>query len=318
MVKDMSGLEKELRGRLRKLAGGCKKHFVPVSGGIDSAAVVALLCKEFGAENVVGLYRDIRSNPKHLVDVRALQKVIGFHLLNVDFNPVYDLALGILKDELVSCGFERIDEGTPEADKLGITGAYASSKSVATTWIADFVSKYIDGGRGRIYGTGNGEEDGLLRYFNKRGDGAVDSNILSGLTKAEVRQLARHLGVPENIITKKPSADLEANGDVHNDEDQLTKWAQDMGFDIKLSYGAPDGSSEGNIAWAWKEDIDKGVITGRRDNFSAAELRAFLGYSPEQVQLIIFLRQIEKSTRHKVEPIPGLERSELMRLGLVD
>jgi hypothetical protein len=264
------------------------------------------------------LYRDILSSPKHYVDVQELNKIFNFGLISIDLNSEYNSILNKVKNNFERLGLPWSEEGAPEADEAGFTNAYASFKSCSTTPLASFISKAIDSGRGRIFGTGNGEEDGLLRYFDKRGDGAVDNNILSGLTKAEVRQLARHLGVPEQIITKMPSADLEGNGDVHNDEEQLSKWAKAAGFDINLSYGASDGSKEGNIAWAWKQDVEKGVITGERKDFSAEKMRRLYAYYQEQSDLILFLRQIEKSTRHKVEPIPGLERAVLMDLGVVD
>jgi NAD+ synthase len=306
-----------MTARIRELGRGCEKAFVAVSGGIDSATVVALLCRAYSSENVVGLYRDIRNNPKHLEDVKKLQEIFNFKLVAVDLNPEYDSIINKLKSDFMNLGLPWADEHTAEADNSGFTKAYASMKSCFTTPLASFISKAIDGGKGRIFGTGNGEEDGLLRYFDKRGDGAVDNNILNGLSKAEVRQLARHLGVPESIIIKTPSADLEGTGDAHNDEDELTAWAKNMGYDITMSYGASDGSSEGNIAWAWKQDIAKGVITGDAKAHTP-ELLSQMGYTAEEIDLIRFLREIETRSRHKIEPIPGLERSVLLHGGMVD
>lgn len=318
MIKDAERLLIILKDKAIDYAYGCKKAFVSISGGIDSSVVVAILCRAFGSENVVGMYRNIRSNPKHLEDVKLLQSIFGFKLIYIDGNPLYDEFLAQTKREFEKAGLPWADEGTEAAHKLGFTNAYASLKSRFTTPMAGFISKAIDRGQGRVFGTGNGEEDGLLRYFDKFGDGAVDNNILNGLTKAEVRQLGRYLGVPERIITKIPSADLEACGDSHNDESQLTSWAKNMGYDIKISYGKPNGSREGNIAWAWKEDIKKGIITGKNAALDAKKLRKEMGYGEKQIQLILFLRKIEQGTRHKVQPIPGVDRRELMIKGVVD
>ena len=113
--------------------------------------------------------------------------------------------------------------------------------------------------------------------------------------------------------------DLESNGDNHNDESQLTEWAKNLGFpDLKISYGASDGSKEGNIAWARKEDIEKGVITGGNSGMLPSELRRIFGYSEDQMKVIIFLRKVEETTRHKVEPIPGLERKLLLAEGVME
>jgi NAD+ synthase len=47
-------------------------------------------------------------------------------------------------------------------------------------------------------------------YFSKYGDGGVDIMPLGNLVKSQVRDLARHLGVPQVIIDKPPSAGLWA------------------------------------------------------------------------------------------------------------
>lgn len=317
MVKDFEGLKRLLVEKAREFGRGCKKVFVAVSGGIDSALVAAILCEAYGPQNVVGLYRDIRSNPKHLADARTLASKFGFSLVVLDCNPLYDLILRQTKAQFKALGLPWADEGTLEAEKLGFRPAYESLKSRMTTPLAGFIAKAIDSGKGRIFGTGNGEEDGLVRYFDKCGDGAVDNNLLAGLTKAEVRQLARFMGVPEEIIIKKPSADLQANGDEHNDEAQLSGWARELGLDVQISYGAPDGSSEGNIAWVWKEDLKYGVITGVNAQVKEPEL-AEVGYSDDQIKVILFVREIERTTRHKVSPIPCVNREILMFRGLVD
>lgn len=319
MIKNLEKLAEILSNRALELGKGCRKVFVAVSGGIDSSVVAAILCRAFGPENVVGMYRDIRSNPQHFVDAKFLAEKFNFPLIFMDGNPIYTEMLRQTKMQFEAIGLPWANEGTPEADELGFTNAFASLKSRFTTPMAGFISKAIDNGNGRIFGTGNGEEDGLLRYFDKFGDGAVDNNILNGLNKAEVRQLAKFLNVPERIICKTPSADLEACGDKHNDEDQLTSWAKKLGFlNLTISYGASDGSKEGNIAWAWDQDLKFGVISGNKADMSSENLLSQFGYSEEELQIILFLREVEKRTRHKVGPIPGFERKLLVEAGVID
>jgi NAD+ synthase len=317
MIKNFKKLEEVLVLRAREMGKGCSKVFVAVSGGIDSATVAALLCKAYGSENVVGMYRDIKSDKKHQKDVLLLRKKLGLKVIFLDLNDIYDEVVGKIKREFKKNGLKFVEEKSKYAEGLGFTGAYSSMKSRFTTPLAGFIAKAIDGGHGRIFGTGNGEEDGFLRYFDKYGDGAVDNNLLAGLNKAEVRQLARHLGVPEKIITKLPSADLEGNGDKHNDESQLTSWAKKLGYRIKVSYGTSDGQQEGNIAWAWREDMRIGVVTGRNSAMRRTELVKKYG-SNEKAEIILFLRDIEKATRHKVLPLPVVGREELIKMGLVD
>ena len=60
-----------------------------------------------------------------------------------------------------------------------------------------------------VIGTGNKTEL-FLGYFTKYGDGGVDIEPIGELYKTEVWELSRMLGVPETLITKKPSAGLWA------------------------------------------------------------------------------------------------------------
>ena len=70
---------------------------------------------------------------------------------------------------------------------------------------------------GLVVGTGNKTES-LLGYSTLHGDGAFDFNPLADLYKAQVRQLAAEIGVPQSIIEKPPSADLWVG---QTDEEEL-------------------------------------------------------------------------------------------------
>lgn len=309
-----------LTQRAKEFGAGCEKVYVSLSGGVDSAVVAMILTRAFGKENVVAAYRDVRSNPQHAIDAQALAGAFGFRLICLNLNPAYDAFLAQCQKDFRALDLPWIAEGQA-ADGENLVSAYASLKSRMMTPFAGFISKAIDHGRGRIFGTGNLEEDVLLRYYDKFGDGAVDNNILVGLTKTEVRQIALWFGqeydvfICKKIAEKIPSADLQANGDKHNDENELSVWAKSMGFNIRLSYGTC--YEEGNIAWVVKQDLDWGVVRGRRSRWTNA-LKTKLGYSDAQVQLVKFMRIAEKSTRHKDLGIPGVTRRELRREELVD
>lgn len=58
-----------------------------------------------------------------------------------------------------------------------------------------------------VVGTSNKSELSV-GYFSKYGDGGVDIMPLANLLKQDVNELARHLGIPEQIITKPPSGGL--------------------------------------------------------------------------------------------------------------
>ncbi|WP_149361197.1 ammonia-dependent NAD(+) synthetase [Lolliginicoccus suaedae] len=59
-----------------------------------------------------------------------------------------------------------------------------------------------------VVGTDHAAE-AVTGFFTKHGDGGVDLTPLTGLTKRQGRQLLQHLGSPDSIWTKIPTADLE-------------------------------------------------------------------------------------------------------------
>ena len=68
-----------------------------------------------------------------------------------------------------------------------------------------------------MIGTSNKTEI-LLGYSTQFGDAACALNPIGDLYKTQIRQLARHVGIPDAIIAKPPSADLWAD---QTDEDEL-------------------------------------------------------------------------------------------------
>ena len=64
----------------------------------------------------------------------------------------------------------------------------------------------------------------MLGYFTKYGDGASDINPIADLYKKHIWQLSKHVGLPESIVNKAPSAGLWVG---QTDEDELGfKYAQ--------------------------------------------------------------------------------------------
>ncbi len=71
-----------------------------------------------------------------------------------------------------------------------------------------------------VIGTDQAAEN-LTGFFTKFGDGAADLLPLAGLTKGQGAQLLKHLGSPEELWTKVPTADLEDDRPALSDEDAL-------------------------------------------------------------------------------------------------
>ena len=73
---------------------------------------------------------------------------------------------------------------------------------------------------GLVLGTDHSAEN-ITGFFTKWGDGACDLAPLFGLSKRQVKQLAKTLGAPKQLIEKAPTADLEELSPSKKDEDAL-------------------------------------------------------------------------------------------------
>ena len=58
-----------------------------------------------------------------------------------------------------------------------------------------------------------------MGFFTKFGDGAADILPLAGLTKRRVRAIAEHMGAPQELVFKVPTADLESDAPLRPDEE---------------------------------------------------------------------------------------------------
>lgn len=73
---------------------------------------------------------------------------------------------------------------------------------------------------GLVLGTDHSAEN-ITGFYTKWGDGACDLAPLFGLSKRQVRALARELGAPRSLVDKIPTADLECDAPQKADEAAL-------------------------------------------------------------------------------------------------
>ena len=87
---------------------------------------------------------------------------------------------------------------------------------------ARMVAQYQIAGleNGLVLGTDHSAEN-ITGFFTKWGDGACDFAPLFGLSKRQVKQIAKHLGAPQKLIEKAPTADLECLAPSKSDESVL-------------------------------------------------------------------------------------------------
>jgi NAD+ synthetase len=164
---------------------GFARVVVGVSGGVDSAVTAFLAARAFGAENVVGVQMPYRtSSPESLAHGQLVIDALGIEGRTADISAAVD-------------GYLQLE---PDADAARRGNVMARMRMIT---LFDLSAKH----HAIPLGTGNKTER-LFGYFTWHADDSPPINPLGDLFKTQVWALARHLGVPEVIVGKAPSADL--------------------------------------------------------------------------------------------------------------
>jgi len=167
---------------------GIQRAVVGLSGGVDSAVTAYLCARALGADNVYAMRLPYRtSSPDSLSDAQLIIDDLKLRTSTIDISAAVD-------------GYLQLE---PDADSRRRGNVMARMRMLV---LFDQSSK-LDA---LPIGTGNKTER-LLGYFTWHADDSPPVNPLGDLFKTQVWELARFLGVPEPIIEKAPSADLEAN-----------------------------------------------------------------------------------------------------------
>jgi NAD+ synthetase len=176
-------LVKFLRDEMQRR--GFERVVVGMSGGVDSAVTAYLAARAFGPEKVVGVRLPYRtSSADSLAHAQLVIDALGIEGRTLDISAAVD---GYLANE-------------PDADGARRGNVMARVRMIA---LFDLSAKH----RAIPLGTGNKTER-LFGYFTWHADDSPPINPLGDLFKTQVWALARHLGVPEVIVGKAPSADL--------------------------------------------------------------------------------------------------------------
>jgi len=155
-----------------------------LSGGIDSA-VLSYICKRKLKDKTLALIMpDTAITPEsETEDALKIIALTGIEYKLIDINPIINEYTAHIEPNEKSIGNLRARVRTD------ILYYYANSKNYLVLGSSD-KSEYMIG------------------YFTKFGDGASDITPIISLYKIQVREIAKYLGVPENIISKKSSPHL--------------------------------------------------------------------------------------------------------------
>jgi NAD+ synthase len=176
-------------------AAGGEAAVIAISGGVDSSLTSHLAVEALGVENVYGLV--MPSEVNRTDNMSDAERVAG-ELLGIE----YDL---VEIESLV----EAFCAANPNTE---IGAEFTGTEQVAVGNLRArirAVLNYFAANRrgGMVLGTGNRTE-AAVGYFTKYGDGAVDCHPIGNLYKQQVRQLARHVGVPGDMAGKTSTAGL--------------------------------------------------------------------------------------------------------------
>ncbi len=164
-----------------------KKGIVALSGGVDSALTAFLAVQALGKENVIGVRLPYRtSSPESLDHARLVIDQLGIPCETIDISLAVDGYLSQVKDA-----------GPGRSGNV-----MARERMIA---LFDLSERH----KALPLGTGNKSER-LLGYFTWHADDSPPVNPLGDLFKTQVWALARHVGVPEVIVSKPATADLVA------------------------------------------------------------------------------------------------------------
>src|SRR5579862_1274656 len=172
-----------VQNEVRKV--GFQRVVVGLSGGIDSALSAFLAAKALGPENVLAIMMPYKtSSPESLGDAQAVVEKLGIQHRAVEITAIADAFI----------------------EQSGASTNKRKGNIMARTRMVVLYDQSEDFGA-LVLGTSNKTEL-LLGYGTLHGDMASAINPIGDLYKTQVWALSEHMGVPETIVNKPPTADL--------------------------------------------------------------------------------------------------------------
>ena len=175
--------------RDKVLTAGCKGVVLGMSGGLDSS-VLAVLCYRAFPQSMLGVIMPCYSSEEDREHALATASKFSIPTKTVVLDTVFDTLLQALPD----------DKEDPALSQLAKANLKSRLRMLTLYYFANQLKYMVAGASNR--------SELAVGYFTKYGDGGVDIMPLGNLVKGEVRELARFLGIPQQIIDKPVSAGL--------------------------------------------------------------------------------------------------------------
>ena len=186
---------------------------IALSGGTDSTTSLYLLAKAVKAENIFVVHMPYKES--HMDAITPVVRALAIPKANISEIPIESIVDEITSVIARSDGDETIPAspagrplrsprpamgGARDDKKIRLGNIMARARMIITY---DLAKKHS----ALVCGTENRSEH-LLGYYTRFGDEASDFEPIRHLYKTQVYQLAKHLGVPADIIDQKPTAGL--------------------------------------------------------------------------------------------------------------
>jgi NAD+ synthase len=199
-------------------SSGCKSLVLGISGGVDS-----FTCGRLAQLAVEQLRQQNQDSPYQFYAVRlpygtqqdeqdaqiSLDTIAPDKILTVNIQQATDAV-----NQQVCNTLEQVEGAlSPEAIDFAKGNVKARVRMTSQYEVAGLVN-------GLVLGTDHSAEN-ITGFYTKHGDGACDLAPLFGLSKRQVRLLAKTMGAPDSITYKTPTADLECLSPQKEDEQVL-------------------------------------------------------------------------------------------------
>lgn len=191
------------RSRSRSLVIG-------ISGGIDSLVVgcmAQLAAEQLRMEGVDAMFIALRLPYGEQADAADAAAAVR----HIQPDLCLDLNIKAATDATMAALLQADQRFTSESQKDFIKGNIKARQRMIQCYAVAAAES------GLVLGSDHAAEV-LMGFFTKYGDGAADLMPLAGLTKSQVRQLANQCDVPDALIHKVPTADLESLSPLQPDE----------------------------------------------------------------------------------------------------
>ncbi len=184
---------------------GFKGVVLGLSGGIDSALVLAIAVDALGADRVEAVMMPFRyTSQLSLDDAQAEAKTLGVNYKVIGIEPIYDAYCEALAEEFAGLDNDKTEENI-QARARGVLLMSISNK------------------KGSLVLTTGNKSEMAVGYATLYGDMAGGFDVLKDVIKIQVFDLCRYRNslspvIPESVITRPPSAELAPD---QIDEDSL-------------------------------------------------------------------------------------------------